>query len=533
MNAVGPHTDVHQRGVGRMSLHEYVEMLRRRWRWVTAVALTGLLIGVAGSLTATPTYRATSSLFFALKFGGSANELAQGSTFAQGQAASYAVLATTPAVLQPVIEELGLDTSVRALGHQVSTEVVPDTVVLEITATAADPRDAAELANAIGKWLIVAVEDLAPVTDDGDPTVEATTVAPATAPVAPATPRTTLNLAIGLLAGLLVGMLAGLVRDLTDTRIRKAEDLAQVTELPLLAGLDTPPQRDAGRDLVVVTAPRSPRAEAFRSLRTAVQFMVRPGGRLSLLVTSSRPAEGKSTVAANLALTLAEAGLRVALVDADLRRPSVADTLDLEGAAGLTSVLIGQAELDDVLQDWGAFGLHVLTTGPLPPNPSELLTSPAMSDLVARLEADHDVVVIDAPPLLPVTDAAILSRLTSGTLVVADASRTRRRVLAEALSILARVEARVVGVVLTHVPQRNAAVYGYESVGPASGAPPLSGGRLRPPADRRPAPPTPRPGPGSTVRVGGPQLERDGARQLVRDGARQLERDGARQPGRT
>jgi capsular exopolysaccharide synthesis family protein len=498
---------------------------------VVAVALTGLLIAAAGALTAEPTYRATTSLFFALKFGGSANELAQGSTFAQGQAASYAVLATTPAVLQPVIDELDLDMSVRALGRQVSTEVVPDTVVLEITASAAHPRDAAELADAVGESLIVAVEDLAPLTDDGAPTVEATTVAPATPPTSRATPRTTLDLAIGLLAGLLVGMLVGLVRDLTDTRIRSAEDLARVTELPLLAGLDTPPQRDVGRDLVVVTAPRSQRAEAFRSLRTAVQFMVRPGERLSLLVTSSRPAEGKSTVAANLALTLAEAGLRVALVDADLRRPSVADTLDLEAAAGLTSVLIGQADLDDVLQDWGAFGLHVLTTGPLPPNPSELLNSPAMADLMATLGSDHDVVVIDAPPLLPVTDAAILSRITSGTLVVTDASRTRRRVLAEALGILARVEARVVGVVLTHVPQRHADVYGYEAVDPAAGRSVVPGGRLRRAAGLRPAPAAAEPAAGPlTTPV--PHAPRPGFRSPVPVGRPQLDRDRVRQPGR-
>jgi succinoglycan biosynthesis transport protein ExoP len=272
-------------------------------------------------------------------------------------------------------------------------------------------------------------------------------------------------MAIGLLAGLIVGILAGLARDLTDTRVRNADDLGRVTDLPLLATLDNPPDEGDRRDLVVVNAPRSPQAEAFRSLRTAVQFMARPGQALSLLVTSSRPAEGKSTVAANLALTLAEAGLRVVLVDADLRRPSVADTFDLEGAAGLTSVLIGQAELDDVLQEWGASGLHVLTTGPLPPNPSELLASPAMAELLDRLGADHDVVVIDTAPLLPVTDAVVLARLTAATMVVGDASRTRRAVLGQALSLLRRVDARLVGVVLTHVRQRGSDVYGYESAG--------------------------------------------------------------------
>ena len=235
--------------------------------------------------------------------------------------------------------------------------------------------------------------------------------------------------------------------------MRTAEDLGRVTGLPLLASLDNPPGQGDRRELVVVNSPRSLQAEAFRALRTAVQFMAQPGRSLSLLVTSPRPGEGKSTVAANLALTLAEAGLRVVLVDADLRRPSVADTFDLEGAAGLTSVLIGQADLDDVLQEWGGSGLRVLTTGPLPPNPSELLASPAMAELLDRLGADHDVVVVDAAPVLPVTDSVVLARVTSATLVVADAGRTRGPVLGQALTQLERVEARLVGRGrLTHRP---------------------------------------------------------------------------------
>jgi capsular exopolysaccharide synthesis family protein len=446
-----------------MDLHEFLLLLRRRWRWVVSAAFAGLLVMGAISLTTPAAYQASSSVFFSLRFGDSADDLAQGSAFAQSQVASYAMLAATPAVLDPVIDQLGLDTTARALAGQVSTEVMSGTVVLQVHVTDASPERAAELTNAVTTSLVATVAQLAPTTAEGQPTVEGTTVTPAVAPSAKSAPRTTLNVLIGLLAGLVLGIGAAVVRDLLDTRVRTPEDLARVTGLPLLATLDTPPGADAKRDLVVLTAPRSPAAEAIRSLRTAVQFTGRPGQPLTLLVTSSHAAEGKSTVAANLAETLAETGLRVALVDADLRRPSVADVFGLEGAAGLTTVLIGQAGLDDVLQDWGTSGLHVLTSGPLPPNPSELLSAPAMADVLAQLGASHDVVLVDGAPLLPVTDSAVLARLVSGTMLIGDASRTRRPAMLRSLELLERAGARVVGVVLTHVRQRSASGYGYEA----------------------------------------------------------------------
>ena len=449
-----------------MNLRGYLDLLARRW--LTVVVVGALCVGASLglSLTATPVYTASASLFFSLQTGNNANELAQGSNFTQNQMASYAALATTAAVLSPVIAELDLSTDPRDLARQVRASTPNDTVVLEIRATSSSAGQAADIANSVAEQLTVAVDGLAPVDAIGKPTVTSAVVDPAEEPEFQTSPNTRANLVIGALLALILGGLAALLREALDTRVRTADDLGHVTSLPLLASLDTPSGSAGGRDLVVVGAPRSPRAESFRSLRTAVQFTARPGTPMSLLVTSSRPAEGKSTVAANLALTLAEAGMRVALVDADLRRPSVADTFDLEGAAGLTSVLIGRAELGDVLQEWGRSGLHVLTTGPLPPNPSELLGSPAMADLLRQLEVSHDVVVLDGAPLLPVTDAAVLARLTSATLVVADASRTRRPVLAEALTTLARVEARVTGVVLTHVRQNTAEVYGYESISP-------------------------------------------------------------------
>jgi capsular exopolysaccharide synthesis family protein len=444
-----------------MSLGTFATVLRRRWTWVVGAVVLALLVVGAHVATTTRTYAAQASVFFSLDSGSTASELAQGSTYTQNAVASYALLARTPTVLEPVVARERLPGGVEALAARVSTSVVQDTVVVQVTVRDTSAGRAATLANAVADELGASVEALAPQSaTTNKPTVRATTVAPATPPGSPASPRTTLELLAGLVVGLFLGVLLGLARDATDTRVRSREDVAAVTPLPVLATLDTAPSSDGRRSLVIVDAPRSVQAEAYRALRTAVQFVGQPGRTLSLLVTSARPGEGKSSVAANLAATLSEAGLSVALVDADLRRPSVADTLGLEQGAGLTSVLIGRAELHDVLQSWGTSGLHVLTTGPLPPNPSELLATPTMRQLLDQLERTHDVVVIDSAPLLAVTDSVVLSSMVSGTLVVGDATRLRRKELRGALELLRHAGARVVGMVLSHVRLRSD-VYGY------------------------------------------------------------------------
>jgi polysaccharide biosynthesis transport protein len=231
--------------------------------------------------------------------------------------------------------------------------------------------------------------------------------------------------------------------------------------------------RDRSR-LTVADAPGSPQAEQFRQLRTNLEFLrvadEQAGAASVVAVTSATAAEGKSTVASNLATALAETGARVLLVDADLRRPSVADVLGLEGGVGLTTVLAGQADVDDVVQEWGSAGLRVLPSGAVPPNPAELLGSPAMRRLIAELRARYDHVVVDTTPVLPVADASVLSRLVDGLVVVANARRVRRRQLIQGLGDLAQVSARVLGVVLNQV-RRDEESYSY---GPRAGAAPAA-----------------------------------------------------------
>ncbi len=207
--------------------------------------------------------------------------------------------------------------------------------------------------------------------------------------------------------------------------------------------------------------PHGPRAEAFRSLRTNLQFVDVANHPRSIVFTSSLPGEGKTTTAANLAISMAAAGARVCAIEGDLRRPRLLRYMGLEGSVGLTNVLIGQAELADVLQPFGDTSLQVLGAGQIPPNPSELLGSETMASLISTLEKMFDYVIIDAPPVLPVTDATVLSTLTGGTVVVAGCGVVNKEQLTRSLEALRGVKGDVMGIVVNRNPTHGAHAESY------------------------------------------------------------------------
>jgi capsular exopolysaccharide synthesis family protein len=294
-------------------------------------------------------------------------------------------------------------------------------------------------------------------------------VAPAQVPANPASPDVPLILVAAVVAGLLLGGALAWLREAMDTRVRDTDVLAMVTDRPLIGTVATWSARTRN-PLVVAAAPYSSQSESFRQLRTNLQFLRVADEPLAgahvLSITSSLAGEGKSTVSSNLALALAQTGARVLLVDADLRRPTIAGLLGVEGSVGLTTVLAGQAPLADVVQPWGEEGLHVLPSGALPPNPAELLGSPVMSRLVEQMRERYDYVVFDSAPLLPVADAVVLSRLVDGTVLVVQAGRVRTGQVAQALSNLDQVSAPVLGLVVNRV-RRDGGTYDYEGREPA------------------------------------------------------------------
>jgi capsular exopolysaccharide synthesis family protein len=248
--------------------------------------------------------------------------------------------------------------------------------------------------------------------------------------------------------------------------------LRDVVGLPLLGSIQFDNSARKA-PLIVGGQLRSLRAEAFRHVRTNLQFVDVDHPIKLFVVTSSIAAEGKSTTATNLAIVFAETGARVLLIEADLRRPRVSDYLGLERAVGLTNVLAGQVAIDEVLQKWGTDGLTVLPCGSIPPNPSELLGSQNMVDLLSVMRQRFDTIIIDTPPLLPVTDAAVASVLADGVVIVVRHGRTNRAQLAAAVRSLESVDARVLGCVLNMQPAKQTEGrgrydgYGYYEDAPA------------------------------------------------------------------
>lgn len=455
-----------------MELHDYLEILRRRWMTVVILALAGLALAGVISLVMTPAYTATTRLFFAVSGGESASDLAQGSTFAEKQMSSYAEVATSPLALEPVIRKLNLSTDAAKLGESISASIPPETVILVIDVTDPDPAKAAAIANAVGSEVADAAAELSAERADGSQAVQATTLAPALVPTEPSSPKALRNLALGLVLGILVGLGVALLRNVLDTKVRTESDIRALTDAPILGSIAFD-ERVPNHPVIVRDDPLSAPAEAVRRLRTNLQFIDTADHAHSIVISSSVPEEGKTTTAINLAVALAEAGVRVILVDADLRRPSIASYMGLEGRVGLTTVLIGRAELDEVVQPWQSSGLHVLPSGQLPPNPSELLGSPSMEKLMSNLAERYDIVLLDSAPLLPVTDAAVLTKLAGGALLVAGADRIHRPQLEQAIASLETAGAHLHGIVLNKAARQegNAYAYGYgEAQRDASGA---------------------------------------------------------------
>ena len=418
-------------------------LLRRRWRAVALCLLAGLLGAYAVTERAQPQYRASARLFVNIPRAGSVAEQVQGVQLSVQLLESYARIATSRTAAEEVAAIVGRP-DVETVAASISATPQPETLLIDVSAVDTDPERAARLANTAVQVLI---ETIAELEKDKAAPVRAQVIDDAAPPGAPFAPRPRVNYLLGGLLGLVVGSLLALSLDAIDRSIKSP---VQATESLRTALLAVTPRAKELRDRPIPEDPLGPVAESFRNLRTAIRFINPDRPLRTILVTSAVAREGKTTTAINLAAALAQAGERVLLVDADLRRARLGAALGIEPGVGLTGVLTRRIALEDAIQGWGDVG--VLASGALPPNPSEMLGSVAMASLIERLGALADVVVFDAPPILPVTDSVVLSTQVDGVVLVARHGHTQKAQAAEARRRLEGVGANVVGCVLNAVP---------------------------------------------------------------------------------
>ena len=290
-----------------------------------------------------------------------------------------------------------------------------------------------------------------------------TIVQKAIAPLVPASPRPFFNVAIAASLAFLLSLGAAFLWERLDDRIKTPEDVEVATGLAMIGLVAQMPgdrARKAFYRLASLLYPRSPAAEAFRTIRTNIEFAGLDRGLRTIVVTSSLPAEGKTVVASNLAVAFAQAGRRTVLVDSDLRRPGVHTIFGLPNEHGLTDLVRSDdVQITDVAQQTEAPNLTVITSGMIPANPAELLGSKRMEAIVERMKGYADIVIFDTPPVTVVTDAALMAAKADATIMVVQSHRASRRVVAQGLEALTKVNARIVGAVLNNVPGHVATPY--------------------------------------------------------------------------
>ncbi|MDV8001444.1 polysaccharide biosynthesis tyrosine autokinase [Rhodococcus sp. IEGM 1408] len=451
-----------------MDLRDLLSVFRARWIAIVAATLIGGLLGLGISLLTTPTYQAKIQFYVTVAGGENAAAAAyQGSLGAQQRVQSYAALVKSTDIAQEVIDASGTNLSPREVAGKTAATADARTVLLNVAVSDSDPQRALKVAEGFGEILPEAIKRLETPDGGGPALAKLTVVNPPALPTSPVAPKSERNVAIGLVLGLLAGVGVALLINTLDRRVKSKEQLESITGKPVVGSIPFRKNEDkekGAEHLVPFREGHSPAAESFRRLRTNLQFLNVDNPPRVFVLTSSVATEGKSETAINLSLALAEAGNRVLLIEADLRRPLVVSYLAMPDKVGLTNILSGQAKFEDVVQETRHDGVTLLACGPLPPNPSELLASDMAKHLFEDLRSKYDYVIIDSPPLLPVTDGALLARVTDGALLVVRSHRTTTDQVKQAVDNLDKADATLLGLVaVANKPAKKGSTGYYDS----------------------------------------------------------------------
>ena len=504
-----------------MELKTYLAILRRR-KWIVAISVVVItIVAIIATVLATPIYVTSTTLRVATIGSGVADPGRLDIGYTERLINTYATIITSGSMRAEIKQRFNLDESPK-----VSVEMIPDTELIMIRVEERDPEMARSVANALAEILVAqsrelysgsgqstqvilskqlvqieeellqargeyerllreTPEDSASITAANQSialkertyatlleqyeearVVEAiranavSVIEPAYVPRTPAKPRHELNIALGILVGLISGVGLALVFENLDTTLYTEEQIEAVTQLAAISSI---PAADNQLQIARIDNGHYPQLEAFRRLRINI-FADAESLPQAIMITSAERGEGKSTISANLAVTIAQSGRKVVIVDCDMRLPKLHKFLDLPNKRGLTSILTESVTLTEAMQDSSFSRLQVITSGPPPPNPTELLGSPQMGILIEQLKQDFDIVLFDTPALLSVSDAAALVPFVDSVILVVARARSRREAVRMVRRQLVNVKAKSIAVVVNQADQGDSYAYQYNSI---------------------------------------------------------------------
>jgi capsular exopolysaccharide synthesis family protein len=443
-----------------MTLGEVWTALRNAWWLPLLGVITAAAAGLGISLLQTPVYSSSTQLFVSTPIATSATDVLQGSQFSQQRVTSYAELLRGEELAGRVVNRLALAKSPKQLSNEIAVFVPTDSVLLDVTVTDPSPQRAQRIAEAVGTEFTAMAAQLETPGTGGITPVKVTVTQKPDLPRSPSSPDFLRRLGFGALVGLVLGAGAAIARARLDRSV-KGDAVADAVGAPVVGIIV---QDDAlAREHTIDLVQGGRTAEGYRQLRANLEFLNGEDPPKVVLVSSALPDEGRTTLVINLGLALAETGRRSAIIEADLRQPTLTRYLGMVPGAGLTDVLLDRAALDEVAQTYQE-NLRVIPCGPNPSNRAQLLASGRMRAVVEKLRADNDVVLIQGPPLLPVADSSSLAVHCDAALLSVRYGRTRKDQLRQAVGTLMRVGVTSIGVVLNLVPPKAELACAYDNV---------------------------------------------------------------------
>jgi succinoglycan biosynthesis transport protein ExoP len=446
-----------------LDIRDIIHIIKKHlWAIVATVILFASVSGIISAFFLSDTYASSTTLIVIKQNQGSGvNDFNQSDlNLARSLVNTYNEIIRSNLVIDSVINDLNLDMGLGELRSKISVKAEGNTEIMRITVEDTIPERAREIADSVANVFIIEVNKLMNMEN-------VQVIDTARVPGSPIRPKTMQNIVIAALLGLMLGLGVVFLIEFLDNTIKTQEDVEKHLQLPVIGRI---PQFDDEKSrkksssrstrLAFSASTKAPVMEAYKTLRTNLQYSNLDDNLRVIVVTSTSQDEGKSATAANLAVSIAQSNKRVLLIDCDLRRSAMHRIFHVLNETGLTNILVEGTDLGTIIQEVGIPNLHILTSGPKPPNPSELLGSVRMQALLQQVSEVYDTVILDVPPVLPVSDALVISKFTDGIIYVVRYGHIANDLVARAKADIQKVGARVLGVVINGIPLDASVGYG-------------------------------------------------------------------------